>query len=97
MLGRLGLKFAGSRNERYQRNVNEYRVVSPLFVAHLTNGFHERQRFNVTYGAADLYNKYIRLMRIRHGSNRGLDLICDVRYDLDGLAEVVAPTLLFDD
>ena len=71
------------------------RVVAALFVAHLADGFQERQRFDIAHGAADFDDHHVHVRR--HLLQRGLDLIGDVRNHLHGLAQIVAAPLAGDD
>jgi len=72
--------------------------IDDVILAHvlleLADGFQEGQAFDVTHGAADLHDDHL-----HPGGNLadgGLDLIGDVRDDLDGAAEIVAAALLLD-
>ena len=95
MLRRLGLQLLRGGDERNQRDVNEERVFAAKLLAHLADGFDEGQRFDVADGAADLDDGDVDILRdLLH---RRLDLVGDVRNDLDGLAEIVAAALFGDD
>ena len=92
----LGLQLAGGADERHQRDVDERAVGAPHLVAQLTDGLQERQRFDVTDGAADLHDHQIGLLRLGERTHPLLDLVGDVRDHLHGLAQVVAAALLRD-
>ena len=95
VLGGLGLEFLGGGDERHQRDVDEERVLTAKFLAHLADGFDERQGLDVADRAADFDDGHVDFLRhLLHGS---LDFVGDVRDDLHGLAEVVAAALLGDD
>jgi hypothetical protein len=61
---------------------------------HLADRFQERQRLDVAHRAADLDDRQLRLARA--AADEMLDFVRDMRNDLDGAAEVVAPALLLD-
>ena len=92
----LGLQLLRGGDPRHQREVDEDRVLAAQFLAHLANGLKKRQRLDVADRAADLDNGHVRAVGrdLAHGV---LDLVGDVRNDLDGFAEVVAAPLLQDD
>ena len=60
VLGRLGLQFAGRREVRDERDVQEEAVVAADIVAHLAGGFEERQRLDVADRPADLGDHDVR-------------------------------------
>ena len=72
-------------------------VGPPDVLAHLADGLEERQRFDVADGPADLDDDDVRIAVAGHATDALLDLVGDVRDDLDGAAEVVAAALLGDD
>ena len=96
VLRRLGLQFLRGSDPRHQREVNEYRVFAAKFLPHLADGFEERQRLDVAHRPADLDDRHVRAIgrNLAHGV---LDLVGDVRNDLNGLAQVVAAALFQDD
>ena len=94
MLGRLGLQFTGRRNVRQQCQMHVADVVAPLLDAHLADGFKERQRFDVTDRTTDLDDRHVGTLGAR--LDLALDLVGDVRNDLDRLAEILAAPLLPD-
>ena len=102
VLGRLGLQLTAGREVGHQRDVQEEDVVAADVVAHLAGGLEERQRLDVADGAADLGDDDVRASAppagdVRLGAHPRLDLVGDVRDDLDGVAEVLAAPLLGDD
>ena len=97
VLGRLGLELTGGREGGQQRDVDVQHVGPADVLAHLADGFEERQRFDVADGAADLDDHDVRVAVARDPRDALLDLVRDVGDDLDRPAEVVAATLLGDD
>jgi hypothetical protein len=97
VLRRLGLQLTGGADVRQERYVNERAVVAADLVAELADGFQERQRLDVTDGPADLHYEQVGPAGHRESLYTALDLIGDVRDDLDGLAQELAPTFLGDD
>ena len=97
VLSRLGFQFAGRSYKWYECYMDEDRVIAALFVAHLPDRFHKRQRFDIADRAADLNDQDVRLVHIRDRSNRRLDLIGNVRDDLDRFAKVFAAALFIND
>ena len=95
VLRRLGLQLAGGADERHQREVHVQRVVAADVLPELADRFEERQALDVADRAADLDEHDVDVRR--HGADRVLDLVGDVRNDLDGAAEIVAAALLLDD
>jgi hypothetical protein len=71
-------------------------VVTANLGAELADRFEEGQALDVADRAADLDDHHVDVGVLGHGPDPELDLVGDVRDDLDGLAEVVAPTLLLD-
>ena len=97
VLGGLGLELAGRGEGRQQRHVDVQHVGPPDVLAHLADGLEERQRFDVADGPADLDDHDVRIAVAGDAADPLLDLVGDVRDDLDGAAEVVAAALLGDD
>jgi hypothetical protein len=65
--------------------------------AELTNGLKKRQRFNITNRATHFDNRDIDLLACScpcTAKYEVLNLVCDVRNDLNGLTKVLAPSLL---
>ena len=97
VLGRLGLELAGGGEGGQQRDVDVEDVRPADVLAHLADGLEERQRFDVADGAADLDDDDVRVAVAGDPRDALLDLVGDVRDDLDRAAEVVAAALLGDD
>jgi hypothetical protein len=99
VLGRLGLQLAARGEVGHERDVQEEAVVPADLVAHLTGGLEEGQRLDVADGAADLGDDEVGRVLVtgRQRPHPGLDLVGDVRDDLDGVAEVLPAPLLGDD
>ena len=76
--------------------VNENGIFAAEFLAHLADSFKEWERFNVANGAADLNDGHVSAVRgdLAHGV---LDLVGDVRDDLDGFAQVISAAFLEND
>ena len=96
MLGGLGLQFAGSLNVRQPGDVHVKRVFAAHVRAHLAQRFGERAALDVTDGAADFHQHDFRAGGLGDHGDAALDFVGDVRDDLDGAAQVVAPPLLAD-
>ena len=94
VLRRLGLELAGGADEGHQRQVDVDRVVAADVEAELANRLEEGHALDVADGAADLDEHDIDVLA--GGADRVLDLVGDVRNDLDGASEVVAAALLLD-
>ena len=97
VLGRLGLQFLGRADVRNQRDVQEEDVVAADVLAHLAGRFEERLGLDVADRAADFGDDDIRgLLRLGGQAHPALDLVGDVRDDLDGVTEVFAAAFLGD-
>ena len=97
VLGGLGLELARGGQGGEQRDVDVQDVGPPDVLAHLADGLEERQRFDVADGPADLDDDDVRIAVAGDPRDPLLDLVGDVRDDLDRAAEVVAAALLGDD
>ena len=95
VLGRLGLELAARADVGQQRDVQEEAAVAADLVPDLADGLEEGQALDVAHGAADLGDDDVDL-GAGHGEDAGLDLVGDVRDDLHGVAQVLAPPLLGD-
>ena len=95
VLGRLGLQLAGRADVGQQRDVQEEAAVPADLVPDLADRLQERQRLDVADGAADLGDHHVDVGP-GHLQDPRLDLVGDVRDDLDGVAEVLAAPLLGD-
>ena len=100
VLRRLRLQFAGSRQERNQRNVNKGNVLATKIGAHLTCSFEERLRFNITDGATNFRDDHVRSVafgiRTSLGTHHAFNFISNMRDNLDGITKVFTTTLLRD-
>jgi hypothetical protein len=97
VLGRLRLELARRGKLGQQRDVDVQHVGSADVLAHLADRLEEGQRFDIADGAPDLHDDDIGIAVARHATDPLLDLVGDVRDDLDRAAQVVAATLLGDD
>ena len=107
VLRRLRLQLAGGADGGQPGDVDVEDVAAPDVLAHLADRLEERQRLDVADRAADLDDDHAvrRQPAGRHAAgalardarDAFLDLVGDVRDDLDGAAEVVAAALLGDD
>ena len=89
------LEFLRGGDPGNQREVHEHGIFAAQLLAHLADGFEERQRFDVADGAADFDDRDIGAVG-GHFAHGVLDFVGDVGNDLDGLAEVVAAALFQD-
>jgi hypothetical protein len=74
-------------------------VFSSPLGASLADRLQERQRLDVAHRAADLGDHHVggaAAVSVGHRADAGLDLVGDVRDDLNGVAEVLAAPLLGD-
>src|SRR4051794_15799157 len=94
VLGRLRLELARGAQRRQQRDVDVHHVRAADVLAHLADRLEERQALNVADGPANLDDDDVGLAVARHALDALLDLVGDVRNDLDCAAEVVAAALL---
>ena len=75
--------------------MDKYGVVAAQFLPHLADSFQERQRFDVTHGAADLDNRDIHVLRhLLHGA---FNFIGHMRNHLDGFAEIITTPFFGND
>ena len=95
VLGRLRLQFTGSGEFWKERDVNVERVAATNILLQLSNRLNERQRLNVTNGAANLNDHHINVIAAQ-AQHALLDLVGDVWNDLHRAAEIVAATLACD-
>src|SRR5918992_2656703 len=94
VLGRLRLELTRGSDIRYERQVDEDRVLAADVVAELANGLEKRLRLDVADGSADFDDDDVVLGS--DAADRGLDLIGDVRDDLHRGTEELATSLLGD-
>lgn len=95
VLGGLGLQLAGGADVGQERDVDDEDVVPADLVAHLADGLQEGKRLDVADGAADLGDDDVHVVG-GHAPDAVLDLVGDVRDDLDGVAQVLTAPLLGD-
>jgi hypothetical protein len=88
MLRRLRFEFAGSADERHQRQVDVERVLAADVLAQLPNRLDEGETLDVADGAANLDEDDVDV--VRDGANAVLDFVGDVGNDLNRATEVVA-------
>ena len=94
VLRRFRLQFACRADVRHQCQVNVERVLAADVQTELADRFEERHALDVADGAADFDEHDV---HVPPGEpNRVLDLVGDVRNDLNGAAEVVAAPLLLN-
>ena len=96
MLSRLSLQLTGSLEVRHVSEVNIDGVASHL-PAELTNSLKERSTLDVADSTADLRDDEVVLALSAEILNAALNLVGDMRHNLNGLAEIVASALLVDD
>ena len=95
MLGGLGLLLARRGEIRDERKVHVTDVAPTRVTTVLANGLNEGHDLDVTDSAADLDDDDVRAQRAKT-SYPFLDFVSDVRDDLDGLSQIVAPALFRD-
>jgi len=83
-----GFHFPGGFNERHPGQMDENGVLPAHFVAELADGFQEGKAFDVAYGSADFHDGNVE--PFRGFADEILDLVRDMRDDLNGFAQVVA-------
>ena len=96
VLGGLGLGLAGRPDERHQRDVDEGQLSRPTSFRNWRMASRNGRRLDVADGAADLDDHDVGVLGLGERADAVLDLVGDVRDDLDGLAEVLAAALLGD-
>ena len=92
----LGLELARGAQIGHERQVDEHGLVAELPLK-LADGLDVGQRFDVAHGAAYFGNHHVIFVVSAHQHYVALDFVGDVRNYLDGLAQIVALTLLVDD
>ncbi len=97
VLGRLGLRLADHADHRHQGDVDVEDVLAADVLAELADRLEEGQALDVADGAADLGDEHVDVEGGGEPVHPRLDLVGDVRDDLDGAAQVVAAALLGDD
>ena len=96
VLRRLRLQLARVADVRHQREVDEHAAAPADVDRELPDRLEERQRLDVADRAADLRDDDVDVLALADELDPVLDLVGDVRDDLDGAAEVVAAPLLAD-
>ena len=97
VLRRLGLQLARVADVGHEREVDVHAVAPADVDRELADRLEERQRLDVAHGAADLGDDDVDVARLGDQADALLDLVGDVRDDLDRAAEVVAAALAADD
>ena len=97
VLRRLRLQLARVADVGHEREVDEHAVAAADVDRELADRLEERQRLDVADRAADLGDDDVGVLRLGEQLDAVLDLVGDVRDDLDGAAEVVAAALAPDD
>ena len=94
----VGLVFSspGMADVGHEREVDVHAAAPADVDRELADRLQERQRLDVADGAADLGDDDVDVLALAHELDAVLDLVGDVRNDLDGAAEVVAAALLAD-
>ena len=96
VLGRFGLELACSAQVRDVGEVDaDYLLLA--FPPELPDCLDEGLALDVAYGAAYLGDHEVIFTGLAQPEHAAFDFVGDVGYDLDGLAEVVAAALFFDD
>ena len=96
VLRRLRLELAGVADVRHEREMDEHAPPPADVDRELADRLEERQRLDVADRAADLGDHEVDVAGLGHQLDPLLDLVGDVRHDLDGRAEVVAAALAAD-
>src|SRR3712207_714694 len=97
VLRRLRLELARRLDERDVRDVDVEDVLGARLAPELPDRLEERERLDVADRPSDLRDDDVRVARRADAADALLDLVRDVRDDLDGRAEVLALPLLPDD
>ena len=96
VLGGLGFQFGGSANIWQPGDMDVQGILTPHIAAHLAQRFQEGQRFNIANRAAHLDQHDLGARGALHLGNAALDLVGDVRDDLDRAAQIITAPLLTD-
>ena len=95
VLRRFRFEFIGRLDVRHERDVDVEHVAAILFAAKLSNGLQKRKGFDVAHRAAHFDNRDVAVVRTL--AKDELNLVRDVRNDLNRAAQIVAVALLRDD
>lgn len=96
VLSGLGLELMSGSDVGNERDVNEAHVLGTLLATPLTHGLDEGLGLDIANRAADLSNDDVCLRAICQAADAVFDGIGDMRDDLHGAAEEVAPALFGD-
>ena len=96
-LCRLGLQFTCCGEVGHVGQMNVEGSCRTQFPTQLSDGFEERLTFDITDGATYLCDDKVERTFGGIEQDAALDFVGDVRYDLDGLSEVIASTFTLDD
>ena len=96
LLRGLGLELLGGLQVGHVGQVDEERIAGRALQAELARGLQEGQTLDVAGGAANLGDGDVHLRAVQ-GAHRALNLVGNMRDDLDGAAEVAAGPLTRDD
>ena len=94
VLGRLRLELARGVDERDERDVEVDDVLGADLAPELPDRLEERKRLDVADRPADLGDDDVGRRDLLRAANPRLDLVCDVRDDLNGGAEELSLALL---
>ena len=97
VLRRLRLQLSRGRDERHERHVQVQDVLVADLPPELADRLEERERLDVADGPSDLGDDHVGRHDLLRAPDAGLDLVRDVRNDLDGRAEELALALLAKD
>src|SRR2546425_7458707 len=96
LLGRLRLLFSHGAHDRYQGRVHEQDVLLADLLTELPDRLEERHALDVADRPADFHEDDVRLLFLSDRSELRLNLVRDVRDDLDRTPEVVSAALLLN-
>jgi hypothetical protein len=81
---------------RQQGHMDVQHIVTPDILAHLANSLQKRQPFDIADSSADFDDHHVCPGLTGNSSDTRLDLIGDVRDDLDRAAKIVATALFLN-
>ena len=87
MLYRFCFHLARILKKEYGSHMNKYHVFCSHLVSHLSSSFYEVWSFYITYGSTYLYDRYIKLFRLR--GKTFFDFVGNMRDNLYSFAQVV--------
>ena len=96
MLGGLGFQLLRAGDVGHKSNVDVANISPALLSSHLTDRLKEGGGLHVSHGAADLGDHHIGSGFLSGAVDLVLDLVGDVRDDLDSSAKIISPALLGD-